>query len=111
MTGMSIPSCSITEIPEGANILDVREDDEFAAGHIDGAQHIRLSDLPVRYGEVPMDEDVYVICRSGGRSRTATEWLNKNGFDAISVNGGMGAWHLDNGRPIVGDTDAEPHVK
>ena len=87
MTGMSIPSCSITEIPEGANILDVREDDEFAAGHIDGAQHIRLSDLPVRYGEVPMDEDVYVICRSGGRSRTATEWLNKNGF--LSFLGGF----------------------
>ncbi|MYM20601.1 rhodanese-like domain-containing protein [Brevibacterium sp. 5221] len=108
---MSIPSVSVTEIPQGANILDVREDDEFAAGHIDGAQHIRLGDLPVRYGEVPLDEDVYVICRSGGRSRQATMWLNDNGFDAINVDGGMGAWNLDHGLPIVSGGDGEAWVK
>ncbi|GAA4387346.1 rhodanese-like domain-containing protein [Brevibacterium sp. R8603A2] len=108
---MSEPTVSVTEIPEGANILDVREDDEWNAGHIDGAQHIPLGDLPVRYGEVPLDEDVYVICRSGGRSIRATSWLNQNGFDAINVRGGMGAWNLDNGLPIVSDAGEEPWVK
>ncbi len=107
---MDIPSVPVGEIPDGANILDVREDDEWTAGHIDGAQHIPLGDLPARYGEVPMDEDVYVICRSGGRSRQATAWLNQNGFDAVNVNGGMGAWNLDCGLPIVSDGDAEPWV-
>lgn len=107
---MDIPSVAVGDIPEGANILDVREDDEFTAGHIDGAQHIPLGDVPARYGEVPMDEDVYVICRSGGRSRQATAWLNDNGFDAINVNGGMGAWNLDEGKPIVSDGDQDPWV-
>ena len=97
----NLPSADVSEIPEDAKILDVREDFEWEAGHIDGAQHIPLGDLPVRYGEVPLDEDVYVICRSGGRSVRATTWLNQNGFDAINVGGGMGAWNLDNGMPIV----------
>jgi rhodanese-related sulfurtransferase len=108
---MSEPSATVTEIPEGASILDVREDDEFAAGHIDGAKHIPLGDLPARYGEVPLDEDVYVICRTGGRSRMAVSWLNQNGFDAIDVKGGMGAWSLDHGKPIVSETGEEPWVK
>lgn len=107
---MSIPSVSVTEIPAGAPILDVREDYEFIAGHIDGARHIPLTDLPARYGEVPLDEDVYVICRSGGRSRKAVEWLNNNGFDAINVDGGMGAWNLDHGKPIVADNGEDPYV-
>ncbi|WP_349826916.1 rhodanese-like domain-containing protein [Brevibacterium litoralis] len=107
---MDIPSVNVTEIPDDAPILDVREDDEWKSGHIDGAQHIPLGDLPARYGEVPMDEDLYVICRSGGRSRQAVAWLNQNGFDAINVNGGMGAWNLDHGKPIVSETDQEPWV-
>lgn len=111
MADMSEPHVPVTEIPEGAPILDVREDDEFAAGHIEGAQHIPLGDLPVRYGEVPMDVDVYVICRAGGRSRQAVAWLNANGFDAINVDGGMGAWNLDHGKPIVSETGEEPWVK
>ncbi|SMY11587.1 rhodanese-like domain-containing protein [Brevibacterium jeotgali] len=108
---MDNPRASVHEIPEGASILDVREDDEWAAGHIEGALHIPLADLPARYGEVPLDEDVYVVCRTGGRSRQAVTWLNDNGFDAIDVNGGMGAWSLDNGKPIVADGDDEPWVK
>ncbi len=104
-------SVQVTEIPEGAPILDVREDDEWQAGHIEGAIHVPLADLPARYGEVPLDEDVYVICRTGGRSRRAAAWLNENGFDAINVNGGMGAWNLDHGKPIVSETGEEPWVK
>ncbi|GAA2097647.1 MULTISPECIES: rhodanese-like domain-containing protein [Brevibacterium] len=108
---MDIPSTAVTEIPEGAPILDVREDDEWEAGHIEGAQHIPLGELPVRYGELPLDDDIYVVCRTGGRSRQAVAWLNQNGFDGINVNGGMGAWNLDHGLPIVSETGEEPWVK
>lgn len=108
---MSETSATVHDIPEGAHILDVREDDEWNAGHIEGALHIPLGDLPARYGEVPLDEDVYVICRTGGRSMRATAWLNDNGFDAYNVTGGMGAWNLDNGKPIVSETGEEPWVK
>ena len=107
---MDIPNASVHDIPDGAPILDVRSDDEWAAGHIDGALHIPLADLPARYDELPYDVDVYVVCRTGGCWRQAVAWLNANGFDAIDVTGGMGSWNLDNGKPIVAEGDAEPWV-
>ncbi|MEX5236612.1 UNVERIFIED_CONTAM: rhodanese-like domain-containing protein [Kocuria sp. CPCC 205316] len=106
----NLPSASVEEIPEGARVLDVREDDEWAAGHIDGAQHIPLRQLPERYGEVPVDEDVYVICRSGGRSLKATAYLQQYGFDPINVLGGMGAW-MDAEKPMVSETGETPNVR
>lgn len=107
---MDIPSASVEEIPEDAKILDVREDYEWEEGHIERAQHLPLSDIPARYGEIPLDEDVYVICRSGGRSLRATEYLNQNGFDAINVQGGMGAWQ-DAELPMVSENGQEPRVR
>ena len=86
------------------------EDTEWEAGHIAGAQHIPLGQLPERYGEVPADEDVYVICRSGGRSLRATAYLQQYGFDPVNVLGGMGAW-MDAGKPMVSETDETPTVR
>ncbi|MFW3387351.1 UNVERIFIED_CONTAM: rhodanese-like domain-containing protein [Kocuria sp. CPCC 205274] len=106
----SLPSASVEEIPEGARVLDVREDDEWEAGHIAGAQHIPLRQLPERYDEVPVDEDVYVICRSGGRSLKATAYLQQYGFDPINVLGGMGAW-MDAEKPMVSETGETPNVR
>ena len=108
----SVPSVSVTEVPEGAYVVDVREDDEWVAGHIDGALHIPLGDVPVRYGEIEADGDtpVYVICRAGGRSSRAVAWLSQNGVDAVNVDGGMGAW-ADAGRPMVSETGADPVVR
>ncbi|MFW0155294.1 rhodanese-like domain-containing protein [Rothia sp. P6271] len=100
---------TVEQIPEGAKILDVREDFEWEAGHIQGAQHIPLGEVPARYGEVPTDVDVYVICRSGGRSLKATAYLNQYGFDAINVLGGMGAW-ADAQKPMVSDNGDAPQV-
>lgn len=57
-----------------------------------------------------MDEDVYVICRSGGRSLKATAFLAQSGFDPINVLGGMGAW-ADAEKPMVSETDDTPSVK
>ncbi|MGW4858175.1 rhodanese-like domain-containing protein [Kocuria palustris] len=106
----NLPSADVTEVPEDAKVLDVREDFEWEAGHIEGAQHIPLGALSARYGEVPMDEDVYVICRSGGRSLKATAFLAQSGFDPINVLGGMGAW-ADAEKPMVSETDDTPSVK
>ena len=101
---------TVAEIPEGAIILDVREDYEWEEGHIEGAKHIPLGEIPVRYGEVDTDVDVYVICRSGGRSLRATAYLNQYGFDVINVISGMGAWQ-DAEKPMVSENGATPQVR
>lgn len=100
---------TVDEIPADAKILDVREDMEWEAGHIDGAQHIPLGQVPERYGEVPLDEDVYIICRSGGRSLKATAYLQNAGFDVLNVIGGMGAWQ-DAEKPMVSENGKDARV-
>ncbi len=99
----------VTAVPDDARILDVREDYEWEAGHIDGAVHIPLDQLPARLGELDPDADLHVVCRGGGRSQRAAEWLEGNGYTAINVSGGMGAW-LEAGRPMVSETGSEPTV-
>lgn len=105
-----IRQVTVDQIPEGAKILDVREDYEWVEGHIAGAQHIPLGEVPERYAEVPLDEDVYVICRAGGRSLRAAAYLEQYGFDAINVVGGMGAWQ-DAELPMVSETGEPPQVR
>lgn len=79
-------------VADGAVLLDVRNDDEFAAGHAPGATHIPLSELMARADELDTDTPLVVICRSGGRSARATSWLVQHGWDAVNVAGGMQAW-------------------
>lgn len=95
--------------PGGVVLLDVREDDEWAAGHAPGAVHIPLGEVTSRLDEIP-DGDLYVVCRSGGRSQQAAAWLSRNGYDASNVAGGMHAW-VDAGRPLVAETGDEPTVR
>ena len=106
---MDIESVDPTQVPEGAHLIDVREQDEWDAGHAPSAQHVPASELIARLGELPEDDDLYLVCRSGGRSRQATMWLNANGYDAIDVRGGMDQW-FESGLPMVADGDAEPRV-
>lgn len=73
-------------------ILDVREPDEITTGKIPGAYTIPLGDLPAREGELPKDETIYVVCRSGNRSQKACEYLESRGYDCINVAGGMLAY-------------------
>jgi rhodanese-related sulfurtransferase len=96
-------------VPDGAWLLDVREDDEWAAGHAPGATHIPLGDLGTRATEVPRDTTIYVICRSGGRSARATLALVGSGWDAVNVAGGMQDWAAA-GRPMITDSGSEPYV-
>jgi rhodanese-related sulfurtransferase len=96
-------------VPEGAWLLDVREDYEWAAGYVPGARHIRLGELGARSAEVPRDETIYVICRSGVRSAQAAEALTGAGWVAVNVAGGMQDWAAA-GRPMASDSGAAPFV-
>lgn len=100
---------TVSGIPEEARILDVREDYEWVAGHAPGALHIPLDQLPARLGELDPDEDLYVICRTGGRSFRATQWLSGQGYSALNVAGGMDQW-LETGMPLVSDNGLKPVI-
>lgn len=73
-------------------IIDVREDYEYAAGHIAGATLIPLGQLSSRLSEIPKDKTVVAVCRSGNRSGQATELLRQAGYDAHNMAGGMISW-------------------
>jgi len=92
------------ERPAGTLLLDVREDDEWEAGHAPGATHTALSKL--RPDAIPTDAKVLCVCRSGGRSGCATDALRAAGIDATNIAGGMNAWAAA-GLPVVRD-DGRP---
>lgn len=100
---------SIDSIAKNTSVVDVREDYEWEAGHIAGALHIPMEQIPARLDELDPDADLHVICRTGGRSQRVTQWLVANGYSAVNVAGGMGAW-LEADRPMVSDTDQPPIV-
>jgi rhodanese-related sulfurtransferase len=107
-----VPTTSVADLPAaGVVLLDVREPNEWAAGHAPEAVHIPLGDLPARadeLAELPDDRPVYVVCRSGGRSARAAAWLNAAGLvEAVNVAGGMKSWQTE-GRPLVGEHEGVP---
>jgi rhodanese-related sulfurtransferase len=104
-----VQEVAAASVPDGAWLLDVREDDEWAAGYAPGARHIPLGELGARTAEVPQDQAVYVICRSGGRSARAAQALAAAGWETINVAGGMQDWAAA-GRPMATDSGAEPFV-
>jgi rhodanese-related sulfurtransferase len=109
-----IPQVSVSDTANDAVILDVREDDEWAAGHAPGAIHIPLGDLPSRLAELAEAGNgagpVAVTCRGGGRSSRAVAWLTQQGYDVANLEGGMKAWHAA-GKPMVAEGDQAPGVK
>jgi rhodanese-related sulfurtransferase len=77
----------------GAVLIDVREPDEWRAGHARGARHIPLAQLPASLDDLPREAPVYLICATGNRSRNAAAFLRKNGFSRpVNVRGGTVAW-------------------
>ena len=74
------------------HLLDVREDDEWRAGHIEGAQHIPLGELGQRLGELPEATTIVAVCRSGARSGVAVRGLRQLGFAAENLDGGLASW-------------------
>ncbi|MFF2850092.1 rhodanese-like domain-containing protein [Streptomyces sp. NPDC058001] len=105
-----MPTVAVVDLADGDFLLDVREDDEWEAGHADGALHIPISEFVARYGELteaaPQDGKIHVICRSGGRSAQVATYLVQQGIDAVNVDGGMQVWAAT-GRPVV-DAKGEP---
>ena len=79
-------------LADGARVIDVREPAEFEQARLDGAQLIPLGTVPQRVDEFRGDGPTYVICRSGGRSMKACEFLIAQGVDVVNVSGGMMAW-------------------
>lgn len=79
-------------LPGGLVVLDVREDDEWADGHIAGATHIPLGELMDRRDELDPHATTLVVCHLGGRSARATAYLASNGHDVVNLDGGMAAW-------------------
>lgn len=75
----------------GEFVLDVREDYEFVGGRVPQAHHIPMNEVPVRLDELPKAR-INVICQSGARSRAITDYLRGQGYDAVNVAGGTGAW-------------------
>lgn len=73
-------------------IIDVREIDEFEAGHIPNAKNVPLSTLAENFETLDKDQAYYVICQAGGRSARACDFLSKQGYDVTNVLGGTSAW-------------------
>ncbi|GAA2384330.1 rhodanese-like domain-containing protein [Streptomyces glaucosporus] len=106
------PAVDAEAVPSDGFLLDVREDDEWAAGHAEGALHVPMSEFVERLAEVTeraADRKVYVVCRVGGRSAQVTQYLLAQGVDAVNVEGGMKAWEAA-GRPLVNDGQGPAHV-
>lgn len=95
-------------LPDDLTVLDVREDDEWVAGHVDGAVHVPLSELAGRLGDVPGGRTL-VVCKVGGRSARAVAWLSAQGYDVVNLDGGMLDWEAA-GRPMVSETGAPAQV-
>lgn len=78
---------------EKLTIIDVREDEEVAAGMIPGATHIPLGQLPERMNEIPQEGEVIMVCRSGNRSGRALSFLEAQGYKGLkNMTGGMLEW-------------------
>ncbi len=90
-------------------LVDVREPDEWEAGHAPQAVHVPLGQLGQRLGELPADTRLVMVCRSGNRSGRATEALVKHGHDAVNLAGGMQAWARA-GLPVVTDAGGPGRV-
>jgi len=77
---------------ESLMIIDVREPQEWMEGHIAGATHIQLGQLLERQDELDPEQEMFMVCRSGGRSGLACEMLSERGFNVINMTGGLLDW-------------------
>ena len=84
----------------GARLVDVRETDEYTGGHVPGAVHVALGTVPDQVHQFQGDGPVFVICKSGGRSMRACEFLSQQGVEVVNVAGGTMAW-VNDGRTVV----------
>ena len=86
---------------DGLTVLDVRDEDEFAEGHIPGSVHIPYGELVERSGELPRDRTIAAVCSGGKRSGLAASLLQREGFERVLhvADGGVGTWERQ-GHPV-----------
>ncbi len=107
--GQRIQEVEVTDAVAGTEhnvLLDVRNADEWEAGHAPGARWVPLGDLDSARFQLPMNRQIVCVCRSGQRSARATAELIQMGFKAVNMAGGMKAWAAQ-GLPVVRD-DGSP---
>lgn len=90
-------------IAAGEYVIDVRESFEWEDGHVPQAKHIPLNSIPDTFGDLPKDKKIWIICASGGRSMTAANYLEQQGLNCVSVEGGTSAW-IDSGKTVSFDS-------
>jgi rhodanese-related sulfurtransferase len=93
----------VAEMIEGgeAEVVDVRRDYEWEAGHLSGARHVEVNELTARSEEIPRERPVVFVCRGCNRSGMAAEAFRQAGWDAYHVVGGLRAW-VEAGLPFDG---------
>ena len=105
--GPQVETVDVNEVQrlqsEGAVLIDVREPNEWATGHVQGAKLIPLGSLNSELSKIRPDRQVLFICHSGRRAARATSMANRQGLTAMNVRGGMVQWTqaglpLKNGR-------------
>jgi rhodanese-related sulfurtransferase len=106
----TLPSVNTADVADDAYLLDVREPDEWDAGHAPGAHFIQMATVPARVDEIPTDGTVVVICRHGHRSAQVVNYLLAQGRDnVVNLDGGIVDW-VSMGRPIVTDDGRDPYI-
>ena len=107
--GNKVPEVSAVDAESGQAghiLLDVRNADEWEAGHAPGAQWVPLRELEGARFRLPMNRRIVCVCRTGARSGRAAEALISWGFEAANMVGGMKSW-AESGFPVVRD-DSTP---
>jgi rhodanese-related sulfurtransferase len=103
------PDEAVALLDAGAFLLDVRENEEWAAGHAPQATHVPMGEIQDRASELPVDRTVVCMCRVGGRSGAVAKALVVGGYDVRNVDGGMLAWAAA-GLPVITDAGAPGEV-
>lgn len=104
-----IPEVSVADVAADAYLLDVREPDEWHAGHAPHAHHVPMQQIPQQLDSLPKDQQLVVVCRSGGRSAQVTGYLVAHGLSAVNMAGGMQEWER-RGNAVVADHDRPAFV-
>ena len=94
MRPMDVPTVDAKDVPGDSVMLDVREDDEWAAGHVAGSVHVPMMQLPqwMQYEPLSPNVPIVVVCKVGSRSAQVTAWLRAQGYEATNLAGGLLAW-------------------
>lgn len=105
-----LPTVRATDVATDAYVLDVREHDEWEAGHPPGAHHVPMMTIPAHVDELPREETIVVLCRHGQRSAQVVNYLAGLGFAGVlNMDGGIVEW-VAAGRPIVTDDGRDPYI-